>query len=141
MGRCLFSRLSGHSRIHILAVSLSSIPESQIVTEGLSADMFHNLKRTGPFAVAAGLACFGGCEASGIKLYDNCMKAKGSDPSIPDHWKRTNPNTGGADVSGNVCLDIKDNLKFECPAMQNALLGYHNCPAPSQDGVSGSIHF
>lgn len=108
----------------------------------------------GPFAVAGGLACYAGCEAVAWKLYRNCMTNKGSNPDIfgkrsNDHLfdKRAstlapNPNFVPGGASGNVCIDIKDQLSFSCSAMQISLLSFHQCPMPSTGGTSqGGINF
>ncbi len=93
----------------------------------------------GPFAFAGGLACFGGCEALGWKLYRNCMVNKGQNPDIFDKRAlaaKPNPNFMPGGASGNVCLNLKNQWAFDCPAMEASVLGYHQCDVPG--GTTGA---
>jgi len=75
---------------------------------------------TGPFSVAGWLACFGGCEGVGLKLYRNCMKQKGCDPN--------RSRRAIAWATESTCLSANDNLQFSCPAQRIGLLGALDCP-------------
>lgn len=95
----------------------------------------------GPFAVAGGLACFGGCEALGWKLFRNCMTKKGSNPDTDIFGKRATEEKPNLDfvrgrASRNICLNVKNQLSFDCPAMRLSLLDYQQCTTPA--GASGA---
>lgn len=86
---------------------------------------------TGPFSVAGWLACLGGCEGVGVKLYHNCMKAEGKDPS------KSRRATSSTTV--NPCLSIADNFQYSCPAQQKGLLSAVDCPQTLATGGSGGV--
>lgn len=82
---------------------------------------------TGPFVAAGWLACLGGCSATGTKVYNNCMKAKGDTgpashiPYIPPLWNRE-----VVTESVNPCVNIKQ-WSFQCPAQRSGLLNAYGC--------------
>ncbi|KAL8733227.1 MAG: hypothetical protein Q9166_002244 [cf. Caloplaca sp. 2 TL-2023] len=70
------------------------------------------------------LACLGGCDATGWKLMMNCEKDQRGEKLKARDVIPADPcaNTMGA--------------AFECPAIQQKLLGYHRCPGSSADPAS-----
>lgn len=78
---------------------------------------------TVPFVAAGWLACLGGCEATGAKVFNNCQKAMGNADLIPlnPFGKRQEANE-----SYKLCLNIKQ-WSYQCAAQETGLLSTYDC--------------
>ena len=86
------------------------------------------LESSGPFSVAGWLACLGACEGVGIKLYDNCMKSEG--------YKLSRTRRALTWSSVNTCMNVVENLQYQCPAQQSGLLIALDCPQVPAQNIS-----
>lgn len=79
-----------------------------------------------PFAGYEWLACLGGCGFTGIKVFNNCQKAKGN--TGPHDLVPLGPfgKREQATESSNPCVNIKQ-WSYECPAQETGLLSAHAC--------------